>query len=48
MKKKKLYSKYIDMISSLEEKYDGGEIPDIAIFKRRTTTFLKENIGDKK
>ncbi len=48
MKKKKLYAAYLEMISSLESKYDGGEIPDIAIFKRRTTTFLKENAGGKK
>jgi len=48
MKKKKLYKSYLEMISSLESKYDGKEIPDMAIFKRRTTTFLKENVGGEK
>ncbi len=48
MKKKRMYEAYLDMISSLEEKYDEGKVPDIAIFRRRTTSFLKENIGGKK
>ncbi|KAA0002905.1 MAG: hypothetical protein FE048_02840 [Thermoplasmata archaeon] len=47
MKNKKLYANLIDMISSLEKKYDDKDIPDIAIFKRRLTTFLKEFGGKK-
>lgn len=47
MKNKKLYANLIDMISSLEEKYDDKDVPDIAIFKRRLTTFLKEFGGKK-
>jgi len=47
MKNKKLYANLIDMISSLEEKYDDKDVPDIAIFRRRLTTFLKEFGGKK-
>lgn len=48
IKNKKLYAAYLEMINHLEKKYDEGEIPDIAIFKGRTTTFLKEHAGGKK
>ncbi len=47
MKSKKKYAHLIDMISSLEEKYDGGDVPDVAIFRRRVTTLLKEFGGKK-
>lgn len=50
MKNKKLYREFIDYISKLEAKYDDEEPPDIAIFRRRVTVFLKEHVkkGEKK
>jgi hypothetical protein len=42
LKNKKKYGNLIDVISSLEKKYDSVEAPDLAIFKRRLTTFLKK------
>jgi len=45
MRDKKLYHELIDLISHLEEKYDDKDNPpDIAIFRRRITTFLKERV----
>ncbi|MGC9308677.1 MAG: hypothetical protein ACP5FL_07885 [Thermoplasmatota archaeon] len=45
MKDKDLYHDYIEMISSLEANYDGkAEMPDLAIFRRQTTVFLKDRI----
>ena len=45
MRNKKLYHELIDLISHLEEKYDSQDKPpDIAIFRRRITTFLKEKV----
>jgi len=45
MRNKKLYHELIDLISHLEEKYDSQDKPpDVAIFKRRITTFLKEKV----
>jgi len=48
MRKKKLYQAYLQMLSELEAKYDTKDIPAITIFRRRTTTFLKEHIEEKK
>ncbi|HEC88210.1 MAG TPA: hypothetical protein ENI52_02720 [Thermoplasmata archaeon] len=48
MKNKKLYREFIDYISKLEAKYDDSEAPDIAIFRRRVTTFLKEHVKKEK
>jgi hypothetical protein len=47
MKDKKLYKEFIDYISKLEEKYDNEDPPDIAIFRRRVTAFLKERVKKK-
>jgi len=45
MRNKELYHELIDLISHLEEKYDDKEDPpNVAIFKRRITTFLKEKV----
>ena len=45
MRNKQLYHELIDLISHLEEKYDDSDSPpDIAIFRRRLTTFLKEKV----
>ena len=44
MKRKKLYRAYLEMISELESKYDTQDAQDIAIFRRRTTTFLQEHL----
>lgn len=48
MKKKKLYREYLDVISELEARYDQEEVPDIALFRRRTTLFLQEKVRGKK
>jgi len=48
MRKKKLYQAYLQMLSDIEAKYDTKDIPDIAIFRRRTTTFLKKFVEGKK
>ncbi|KAA0010980.1 hypothetical protein B6U81_07675 [Thermoplasmatales archaeon ex4484_30] len=47
MKNKKLYAELIELISGLEEKYDDKDPPDIAIFRRRITSFLKEKVKKK-
>ncbi|MCD6222529.1 MAG: hypothetical protein J7K12_02450 [Thermoplasmata archaeon] len=45
MRNKQLYHELIDLISHLEEKYDSQDKPpDVAIFRRRITTFLKEKV----
>lgn len=44
IKNKKLYKEFIDYISKLEAKYDDDNPPDIAIFRRRTTEFLKQKV----
>jgi len=43
MSHKKLYREFIAYLTKLEEKYDDADPPDIAILKRRVTTFLKEH-----
>ncbi|MGC9554889.1 MAG: hypothetical protein ACP5EK_06220 [Thermoplasmatota archaeon] len=48
MKKKKIYQEYVAVISALEAKYDREDVPDIAVFRRRTTTFLQETVRGKK
>ncbi len=43
MQHEELYREYIEMISSLEAKYDGEkEPPNLAVFRRQTTVFLKK------
>lgn len=45
VKDSELYQDYIEMISSLEAKYDDRkEKPDLSIFRRQTTMFLKKRV----
>ncbi len=44
IKDRELYREYIEMISGLEAKYDEEEQPDLSIFRRQTTVFLKDHV----
>ena len=46
IKNKTLYKEFIDYISKLEGKYDLVDVPDNAIFRRRSTIFLRSHVKD--